>query len=89
MVETCSNGVKNWASNVKSLLDNYGFSFVWTNPHSVNLKTFHLIFKERLIDVFKQTWVSDVSRSSPHVLYKDFKQELEYERYLDLMPYKL
>ena len=45
MVEACSNGVKNWASNVKSLLDNYGFSFVWTNPHSVNLKTFHLIFK--------------------------------------------
>ena len=37
MVEACSYGAKNWASNVKSLLDNYGFSFVWTNPHSINL----------------------------------------------------
>ena len=65
------------------------FSSVWTYPHSVNLKTFHLIFIERLIDVFKQTWVSDISMSSPLVLYKEFRPELKYERYLDLLPFKL
>ena len=70
-------------------MDNYGFSSIWTNPHSVNLKTCYLIFKERLIDIFKQTWVSDISISSPLVLYTDFKPELKYERYLDLLPYKL
>ena len=27
--------------------------------------------------------------SSPFVLYKDFRPELKYERYLDLLPFKL
>ena len=51
MVEACNNGATNWAGNVKSLLDNYGFSYVWNNPHVVNLSSFHLVFKERVIDI--------------------------------------
>ena len=62
---------------------------VWNNPHAVNLSSFHLVFKERVIDIFKQTWINDLSRSSPLVLYKEFKSGLEYESYLDLLPYKL
>ena len=37
-------GASNWCSNVKSLLFQYGFAYVWFNPHSVNLKTFHVLF---------------------------------------------
>ena len=33
-------GKQNWCSNVKYLLDSYGFSYVWENPSSVNLKAF-------------------------------------------------
>ena len=51
MVEACSKGAKNWASNVKSQLDSYGLSYAWCNPLSLNLNTFHLLFKERAIDV--------------------------------------
>ena len=89
MVEACGKGAKNWASNVKTLLDTYGFSYAWCNPGLINLKTFHLLFKERVIDVFKQSWVNDINRSSSLMLYKDFKGELVYERYLDILPYKL
>ena len=89
MVEACGRGAKNWASNVKTLLDTYGFSYAWCNPGLINLKTFHLLFKERVIDVFKQSWVNDINRSSSLMLYKDFKGELVYERYLDILPYKL
>ena len=81
MVEVCNKGATNWAGNVKSLLYNYGFSYVWNNPHAVSLSTFHLVFKERVID--------DLFRISPMVLYKEFKSGLEHERYLDLLPYKL
>ena len=56
LLADCSRGVNNWASK---LLDNYGFSYVWNNPFSVNLKTFHLLFKERVIDVFKQSKKTD------------------------------
>ena len=37
MVEAFNKGVTNWAGNIKSLLDKYGFSYVWNNPHAVNL----------------------------------------------------
>ena len=89
MVEACGKGAKNWASNVKTLLDTNGFSYAWCNLGLINLKTFHLLFKERVIAVFKQSWVNDINRSSSLMLYKDFKGELVYERYLDRLPYKL
>ena len=59
LVDVCSTGANacNWAKNVKSLLDTYGFSFVRSNPFSVNLKTFHLQFKQRVLDVFKQSYI--------------------------------
>ena len=82
-------GKKNWASNVKTLLDNFGFSYVWDNPFTVNLKNFHLTFKDRVIDVFKQEWFNKISLSGSLTLYKDFKQSFGIENYLDVLPSKL
>ena len=45
MVEACYKCATNWAGNVKSPLDNYGFSYVWNNPHAVNWSSFHLVFE--------------------------------------------
>ena len=45
MLIDCNNGLKNWASNVKSLLDTTGFSDIWYTQSSANLKPFPLIFK--------------------------------------------
>ena len=85
----CRMGKKNWASNVKTLLDNFGFSYVWDNPFTVNLKSFHLIFRERVIDVFKQEWFNKISLSGSLTLYKNFKQSFGIENYLDVLPSKL
>jgi len=41
-----SNNMNNWAYKVKSLLDSYGFSDVWINPYTVDLKNFFVVFKE-------------------------------------------
>ena len=38
LVDGCNKGVNNWATNVRTLLDSYGFSYVWNNPNAVNLK---------------------------------------------------
>ena len=38
LLTDCIMGKKNWASNVKTLLDNFGFSYVWDNLFTVNLK---------------------------------------------------
>ena len=65
MVETSNKGALNWTRNMKLLLDNYGFSYVWNNLHAVNLSSFHFVFKERIIDIFKQTSINALSQSSP------------------------
>ena len=63
LLTDCRFGKRNWALSVKTVLDNYEFSYVWDNPSSVNLKKFHLIFKERVIDVFKQELLDKISES--------------------------
>ena len=88
LVDGCNKGVNNWATNVRTLLDSYGFSYVWNNPAAVNLKTFHLQFKERVIDTFKQCWYNDIARSRSLALYKEYKHDFEYELYLTKLPSK-
>ena len=68
----CNNGVKYWSYNVKQLLDNYGFSHVFRDPHLKNHSTFYLEFKSRVIDIN---------------LYRYFKTCFEQEQYLnELLP---
>ena len=88
LLTDCRMGKKNWASNVKTLLDNFG-SYVWDNQFTVNLKSFHLIFKERVIDVFKQEWFNKISLSGSLTLYKNFKQSFGIANDLDVLPSKL
>ena len=39
--------------------------------------------------MFKQSWVNDIAQSSSLLVYKDFKSKMVYERYLDILPYKI
>ena len=74
LVDACNTGTNNWAKRVKKLLDNCGFFYVWSNPRAVNLNIFHLHFKQRVIDVFKQYWYNDIANSRSLLMYKNFKQ---------------
>ena len=83
------NNKSNWAYNVKSLLDEYGFSYVWNNPGSVDLNKFHLVFRNRVIDVFKQSWGNKISDSNAMFTYGYIKSIFELEFYLDMLPKKV
>ena len=77
-----SSTSNNWAAQIKSILDDLGFSGVWLNQsHSVpNIK----ILKQRLIDQYKQMWCANVSQLSKlryYVLFKD-NFVIEPEKYL-------
>ena len=80
-------GKQNWCSNVKYLLDSYGFSYVWENPSSVNLKAIQAKIRLRIIDVFKQNWYNCLTNSSSLSLYKEFKVTFAFEKYLDNLPF--
>ena len=80
---------KNWASEIKSLLDQYGFSYVWESPESVNLHVFPVLFKQRVLDVFLQSHNNIIDNASTLILYKSFKTTYGYEKYLDVLPIRL
>jgi hypothetical protein len=61
---------------------------VFHNPDCVNLKTFHLLFKERVLDIFKQSWCNQIALSGSLFLYKEFKRSVDFEMYLDILPSK-
>ena len=81
-------GHLNWVSNVKRILNQYGFSFVFVNAATVNAKLFLPEFKNRIINCFNQEWVTSLD-SPVLVLYKEFKLMCEYEYYLDIIPKSL
>jgi len=87
--EDCNNGFTNWVSNVKLLLNNYGFSYIFEDADNVDFKSFISIFKQRVIDNFIQEWSQ--SMQTNHVLtnYVLFKNIFNYESYLDLLPSSL
>ena len=84
MLIDCNNGLKNWASNVKSLLDTTGFSDIWYTQSSANLKPFPLIFK--IIDMFIQNWSSCINNNQSTRIYKDIKETFCIEDYITLLP---
>ena len=44
----------NWAYQIKRILDNIGLTDIWIQQHTVAIK--FLVFKQRIIDICKQTW---------------------------------
>ena len=56
---------------------------------SVDLKTFHLQFKQRVFDVFKQSWYNDIANNRVLTLYKNYKLSFDFEHYLNILPNKL
>jgi hypothetical protein len=79
------NGL-NWAFQIKSILYNIGMPHVWLNQNSENISYNYI--KQRLLDIYKQTWHSNISDSSRLSSYSSFKQVFECEKYLDCLPAK-
>ena len=82
----CDSGKTNWVSCIKKLLCDYGFSYVFDNPTIYNPKWTSCIFKNVVIDNFKQIWFNEVSASSALQLYKNVKDYIGLESYLNILP---
>ena len=53
-------GKRNWASNVRCKLYQYGFGFVWLNQGVEEMNQFLHVFRERLIVCRWQKWHSQL-----------------------------
>jgi hypothetical protein len=88
-VYDCQKGLNNWVTNVKNMLDMYGFSEYFINCDRIDCKLWPGMFKRRVIDNYIQMWHGSVENSSILDLYKNCKTVIAYEYYLDLMPKNL
>ena len=53
-----------WFDNVKSILDNCGFSNIWESQGNFNSAWLNITLKQRLFDQFQQEWRSNMENSS-------------------------
>ena len=77
-----SMGRTPWASKLKHILFEYGFGYAWFNQGVGNINIFLSEFKQRLHDISRQKWTSDITSSPKLETYCQFKTLLEPEKYL-------
>ena len=65
-----SNGKKCWITQVKELLCNTGFQYVWLNQSVPNANEFVSVLKQRLIDTFLQEWNASIRDRETYILYR-------------------
>jgi len=79
----------NWVYNVKKLLVDYEFVDIFDNAHVLNTKSFPLVFKMKVIEMYKREWYDTLNKSIVMDLHKFFKSNFGYEMYLDVLPKSL
>ena len=66
-------GLVNWVSNIKKLLCDYGFNYVWIDPNCIDPKLFLTHFAQTVKDNFIQNWLNGIESSTPLKLYSNVK----------------
>ena len=73
---------KNWAYQIKQILDQCGLSYLWDND-LIN-DSYYKTIKTRIMDNFYQTWHSEINQSSRLKSYVIFKTNFSREYYLTI-----
>jgi hypothetical protein len=73
---------KNWASDVRDILNSTGFSQVWLNQGIGDESVFLSIFKCRIKDMYIQNWRARLDLSSRAIFYRNFTN-FEFKNYLE------
>ena len=76
----------NWAYNTKTILDQIGMSNIWENQLNITID-YHKI-KQRIPDIYQQTWYSSISNSPRLRFYSLFKHSFNFKSYLDIIKEK-
>ena len=76
----------NWASNVKSLFESLGLSFMWYDQ-DVSIPNFTIV-KQRLYDQFIQSLFSTIESADKLCTFRQFKCKFIFEKYFDVIKEK-
>lgn len=70
----------NWAYNIKTILNEIGMANLWHNQAFIAIN--YLTIKQRILDIYKQSWYAKINNSGRLSSYCLFKHEFESEKYL-------
>ena len=79
------NGL-NWAYQIKSMLDRIRLSNIWVQQFEITIP--YNLIKQRISDMYKQSWYSSINNSNRLEMYSRFKHEFNMENYLDFIKEK-
>jgi len=83
MLYAMQNGnIKNWTTNVRHILYRYGFGFAWEAQGVGDMQMFMRIFKQRLVDNYRQEWEGAIKESERYTFYAQFKCDLNPSLYV-------
>lgn len=71
-----------WIAKIKQILDEIGFSNVWSEQEVVNTEWFKKSAELRISDIALQNWRSEIERNRLCTNYRIFKDDLCFEKYL-------
>lgn len=72
---------KNWAFQIKEILQTHGFSNVWNSQFILDIPV--NLITQRILDMYFQSWFSEINNSRRLEAYSIFKYSFEFEKYLD------
>ena len=78
--------VFNWYKHVKDILIKCGLINIWNNHFSPNPNWLKLSVKQKLKDLFVNSWFSDIENNHGLMTYKLFKKKFGFENYLIKIP---
>ena len=70
-----------WINDIKNILDDSGFSYLWNSQISPGTQAIKSVIKQRLVDQFYQKLVSEMEQSSRGRFYLTFKIDFNLEKY--------
>lgn len=73
---------KNWATQVKNILQLHGFQYVWQYQFEIEIPFTSI--KQSILDNYIQKWSSDINNSPRLQSYCKFKHIFELENYLQI-----
>ena len=84
---TLNDQPNTWCRKIQRILNEAGFSYVWSNPCEVDPTQFIKAIRQTLHIQYIQEWNGLLTASSKLRTYRLFKNTLKYEPYLNLPPY--
>ena len=69
-----------WASQIKSILQQYGFEYVWNNQFNIEVPFSDI--RQKNFDIYLQKWYSDINNSNRLQSYCIYEHDFKLEHYI-------